>query len=43
VVRPSAKFLLPVMMVFMAPSPYMVTFSMALVIVTYSSYTPCFT
>jgi hypothetical protein len=43
VVRPSAKFLLPVMTVFMAPSPYMVTFSIALVIVTYSSYTPCFT
>jgi hypothetical protein len=37
VVIPSAKFLLPVTIDFLDPSPYTVTFTIWLVMVTYSS------
>lgn len=40
VVNPSTKFLLPAMMVFRDPSPYIVTLTIFFVTVTVSSYIP---
>lgn len=43
VLTPSTKFLLPVMMLFCDPSPYIVTFTIFFVTVTVSLYSPCLT